>query len=879
MSDTPLHNNTDATPSSSPEPVVLSQAERLVEDLLNRTNALIANVGNTSHHKLQQQANNKSSKSSKHKGALGPRRLSIDGDDDLSDGYDDDGVAPSIMLVQPRLITGGTLRQYQLEGLNWLIRLFETRISGILADEMGLGKTLQTISMLAYLKEYYPIQGPHLILTPLSTLGNWAREFERFAPSINVIKFHGNKDERSEMKLNIGEFDVFLTSYEMAMKEKSMLNKYKWQYIIIDEAHRLKNENSILSQIVRMFSSEIRLLLTGTPLQNNLHELWALLNFLVPDIFSDSAQFDEMFSSAEANDNVSNNVLQQLHKILRPFMLRRLKSQVATDLPPKKEVLVFVGMSELQHRVYKGVLLRDIDAVQGNVKERSRLMNIVMQLRKAANHPYLFEGVEDRTLNPYDTHLYINSGKMQVLDKLLHRLQTGGHRVLIFSQMTKMIDILEDYAIYRQFQYCRIDGSTTQPDREVQMKAFNEPGSEKFLFLLSTRAGGLGINLWTADTVILYDSDWNPQMDLQAQDRAHRIGQTKQVNVYRFVTESTIEEKIIERAEIKLRLDRMVINRSSAQAKSAMSTDDMTNMIRFGADRVFRQLGSTITDDDIDNILQRGEQKTQQLAEKLKSQAATIADLTFDATAPVKLVEDTTVDIPSDLIGLALEEQTAALGRRKAAQSSTTIYRDTLTSTKLTAPRLTIHKPIKIPKMFEHQFYNISRIQELAQKESDFYDQYQFSSNPPAMRGISESEEQELIDLLADGFVDWTWTDYHRFLKACRRYGKQNINKIAQYVGKSISDVQKYHTHLFNNMESLKNYKSIQEKLAHGEARVARFSEFQQQLDQALQQYETRDDVINKLQLRYAQMHKGMYNTSIIQYVLLSLIELLTMIV
>lgn len=256
-------------------------------------------------------------------------------------------------------------------------------------------------------------------------------------------------------------------------------------------------------------------------LQNTLHELWALLNFLLPDIFNSGSDFDSMFAASQTDSDVSANLLAQLHKVLRPFMLRRLKAQVATDLPPKKETLLFVGMSELQTKLYRGVLERDIDAVLGKVKEKSRLMNMIMQLRKCSNHPYLFEGVEDRSLPPYGDHLIYTSGKMVVLDKLLARFKAQGSRVLIFSQMTRTLDIMEDYLQFRQYPYSRIDGSTLQEDRETSMREFNAENSEKFVFLLSTRAGGLGINLNTADIVILYDSDWNRKTLTYSRTQTH----------------------------------------------------------------------------------------------------------------------------------------------------------------------------------------------------------------------------------------------------------------------------------------------------------------------------------------------------------------------
>jgi SWI/SNF-related matrix-associated actin-dependent regulator of chromatin subfamily A member 5 len=246
--------------------------------------------------------------------------------------------------------------------------------------------------------------------------------------------------------------------------------------------------------------------LTGTPLQNNLHELWALLNFLLPDIFSSSEQFDEWFDLEIDDEDAKKQMISQLHKILRPFMIRRLKVDVAKGLPPKTETLIMVGMSKMQKQLYKRLLLRDIEAItsSGN-KNRTAILNIVMQLRKCCGHPYLFDGMEDRTLDPLGDHLIDNCGKLTMVDKLLKKLKERGSRVLIFTQMTRILDILEDFMVMRGYQYCRIDGNTTHEDREASIDEFNRDGSEKFCFILSTRAGGLGINLQTADTCILYD--------------------------------------------------------------------------------------------------------------------------------------------------------------------------------------------------------------------------------------------------------------------------------------------------------------------------------------------------------------------------------------
>ena len=304
------------------------------------------------------------------------------------------------------------------------------------------------------------------------------------------------------------KFEICITSFEICMIEKNALKKISWQYVVIDEAHRIKNENSLLSQIVRILDTRHRLLITGTPLQNNLHELWALLNFLLPDIFSSIDDFNSWF---ETQGDDQDNLVKQLRKILQPFLLRRLKIDVEHSLLPKKEINLYIGMSQMQRKWYQKLLEKDIDAINGaggKKESKTRLLNIVMQLRKCANHPYLFDGAEPGPPFTTDEHLVENSGKMILLDKLLKKMKANGSRVLIFSQMSRMLDILEDYCHFREFEYCRIDGQTAHEDRIQAIDEYNSPNSKKFVFLLTTRAGGLGINLATADIVILYDSDW-----------------------------------------------------------------------------------------------------------------------------------------------------------------------------------------------------------------------------------------------------------------------------------------------------------------------------------------------------------------------------------
>ncbi|KAJ0411774.1 hypothetical protein ATCC90586_006733 [Pythium insidiosum] len=508
---------------------------------------------------------------------------------------------PRVSFSQPPLLTGGTLRSYQLDGIRWLCNLFENGLNGILADEMGLGKTIQVIGLIAHLKSL-GVRGPYLIVAPLSTLPNWESEFRKWAPSIACCIYHGSKDKRQAMrrtklhksKRQDADFPVIITSYEMIIADRRSFDGlgFVWKYVIIDEGHRLKNMNCKLVRELKSCKSENRLLLTGTPLQNNLTELWALLNFILPDVFDDLELFESWFSfspedAAASGDSVPADavigvekkaeIISKLHEILRPFLLRRLKTDVIEEMPSKTEIFVYCAMSALQREYYG--MIRDGTFEQAMIAKHGRLLapgfrastlkNRMMQLRKCCNHPYLFDEPTDANGDvTTDERLVEASGKMVVLDKLLARLQRDGHKVLIFSQMTKVLDILEDYMGLRGFSFCRLDGSTDMQSRKSQMDAFNASLHAKtssadsiFCFLLSTRAGGLGINLLAADTVIFFDSDWNPQQDNQAQDRCHRIGQTKEIVVYRLITENSFENRMIKRAIDKRKLERVVIHR------------------------------------------------------------------------------------------------------------------------------------------------------------------------------------------------------------------------------------------------------------------------------------------------------------------------------
>lgn len=775
-------------------------------------------------------------------------------DDEEADGpteFDDEGEMnfqnptslQSMDVAQPKMLSC-QLKEYQIKGLNWLVNLYEQGINGILADEMGLGKTVQSISVMAYLAEMHNIWGPFLVIAPASTLHNWQQEIAKFVPNLKVLPYWGSAKDRKILRkfwdrkhvtyTKDSPFHVLVTSYQIVVADTPYFQKVKWQYMILDEAQAIKSSQSSRWKALLGFHCRNRLLLTGTPIQNNMQELWALLHFIMPSLFDNHDEFSEWFSKdienhAQSNSKLNEDQLRRLHMILKPFMLRRIKKHVQKELGDKIEEDVYCDLTYRQRAMY--TKLRDrisiLDLIEkaanGQDEDTANLMNLVMQFRKVCNHPDLFEradvwsplstskyadtasfmregynivvpysvrslvelwlpsvlmedagrldlpgplntkagwfqkairnelGIwnsrniqeserkngafsflrfvdqsasdieqaanksliervtelpaedEDRmskfkiaydnyddeekenagftpvhamlnivkrndrkplariasdglmanllnvtqtTMNStgYDTietcylprstappaelvcssqhalqekettffnvplrralypmdipteeallkakmppnkfpttnmlpapaskkqgyndirvpsmrRFVTDSGKLAQLDRLLRKLKEGGHRVLLYFQMTRMIDLMEEYLTYRNYKYCRLDGSTKLEDRRDTVAAF-QSSPEIFVFLLSTRAGGLGINLTSADTVIFYDSDWNPTIDSQAMDRAHRLGQTRQVTVYRLITRGTIEERIRKRALQKEEVQRVVI--------------------------------------------------------------------------------------------------------------------------------------------------------------------------------------------------------------------------------------------------------------------------------------------------------------------------------
>lgn len=505
----------------------------------------------------------------------------------------------------PEFLSGGSLHPYQLEGLNFLRFSWSKQTHVILADEMGLGKTIQSIAFLASLFEENI--APHLVVAPLSTLRNWEREFATWAPHMNVVMYVGSAQARSiireyefyhprrhkknkkkksgqslsESKQDRIKFDVLLTSYEMINLDTASLKPIKWECMIVDEGHRLKNKDSKLFLSLKQYTSNHRILLTGTPLQNNLDELFMLMHFLDAGKFGSLEEFQEEFKDISQEEQIS-----RLHKMLAPHLLRRVKKDVMKELPPKKELILRVDLSSKQKEYYKAILTRNYQILTRRGGAQISLINVVMELRKLCCHPYMLEGVEPDIEDANEAHkqLLESSGKLQLLDKMMIKLKEQGHRVLIYSQFQHMLDLLEDYCTYKNWQYERIDGKVGGAERQIRIDRFNAKNSSRFCFLLSTRAGGLGINLATADTVIIYDSDWNPHADLQAMARAHRLGQTNKVMIYRLITRGSIEERMMQMTKKKMVLEHLVVGRLKAQN---INQEELDDIIRYGSRELF----------------------------------------------------------------------------------------------------------------------------------------------------------------------------------------------------------------------------------------------------------------------------------------------------
>ncbi|KAI9335435.1 P-loop containing nucleoside triphosphate hydrolase protein [Zopfochytrium polystomum] len=563
-----------------------------------------------------------------------------------------DDSAPRVfseLLAQPAYIVGGQLKEYQLEGVNWLLYNWSKSTPAILADEMGLGKTLQIVSFISALK-HERNRSPFIIVVPTITIGHWEAEFRRWAPDLVIVSYGGTRADRDAIRkyevfpattqnAPSPPFHVIISNYEGMLGDSGYFKNIRFECIFCDEGHRLKNDGAKTFKALAKLKAAHRVILTGTPLQNNLRELFNLLHFLDNKKWKNPKDMEAEF------ETMDDEKVLKIHEMLKPHFLRRTKAQVLTAIPPKAEILLPVNLTSLQKELYKAVLvrnyklLRSIGITTGAIETRAApLHNLLVELRKLCNHPYLCPNVEPFGLPPAEAHKRSIEacGKLALLQPLLKKLKEKGHRVLIFSQFKILLDILESFLQYEGHEFLRIDGETPSAERYALLQKFNAPDSPYFVFLLTTRTGGTGITLTGADTIIIYDVDWNPHQDNQAMARVHRIGQTKPVVIYKLFTKNSVEERMVERSKKKLILDHLVVQKMD---DDNLDSSEISAMVRTGAQKLFEdtQADSVNTlkyeDADIERITNREEIIADELRkleeEKAAKEAAGKSSLSF----------------------------------------------------------------------------------------------------------------------------------------------------------------------------------------------------------------------------------------------------------
>ncbi len=681
---------------------------------------------------------------------------------------------------QPSYVKGGELREFQMKGLNFLALNWTRGNNVILADEMGLGKTVQSVSFLSWLRNERDQEGPFLVVAPLSVIPAWCDTFNFWAPDLNYVVYLGPESARSvirDYELIVDgnpkkhKFNVLVTSYDFILQDWEFLRSIKWQVLAVDEAHRLKNRESQLYSRLVNFNIPCRVLITGTPIQNNLHELAALLDFLNPGkvvIDDDLVQLGQADAKVEEDINEEKNratqeKLTSFHAAIAPFILRRTKETVESDLPPKTEKIIRVELSDVQLEYYKNILTRNYAALSdASGGHKQSLLNVMMELKKVSNHPYMFPGVEERVLKGSTRRedqikgLITSSGKMMLLDQLLAKLKKDNHRVLIFSQMVKMLDLLSDYLRVRGYQFQRLDGTIPAAPRRMAINHFNAEGSDDFCFLLSTRAGGLGINLMTADTVIIYDSDWNPQADLQAMARAHRIGQKRPVNVYRLVAKQTIEEEVVKRARNKLFLEYLTIQagvtdegkelreqfkEKGLKMDEAKTAEDIQWILRMRSQNLFEQSGNQakLEQLDIDSILENAEVTKTNVDDKLNLSSGGIDWDNWMQVTDVK-VDELALDwdqiIPTEQLAVIKEEEE----KKKNEEYLTKALEEN-------APRRATLKRRNAGNTESDRAERVAKKREREKQEREEYEERQAALRDPR-RPLNERETRNLIRAL-----------------------------------------------------------------------------------------------------------------------------------
>ncbi|KAF9244536.1 hypothetical protein BU15DRAFT_42035 [Melanogaster broomeanus] len=522
------------------------------------------------------------------------------------------------------------LMTFQIDGYNWLCDNWWNRQPSILADEMGLGKTVQIVTFLGTLVEKFNV-APALVVVPNSTVTNWVREFSRWAPRLRVVPFYGESKSRdviiryelyheSSKKGTEPKYHVLVTTYETVTNARDFTPVFKsvprWEVLVVDEGQRLKSDSSLLFKKLNELKPIHRIIMTGTPLNNNIRELFNLMNFLDPGIWKDLEALEREYQE------LSEDLVRQLHTRLKPYFLRRIKSEVL-QLPPKNEVIVPVSMTPLQKEIYRSILSQNLDVLKNlthatSVKagrpgtHKANMNNMLMQLRKCIQHPYLIsKDIEPRGLQSREAHekLIDASAKLRLLRSLLPKLKTRGHRVLLFSQFVIALDIVEDFLSGEGYKFLRLDGDTKQAARQKGMDEFNKPDSEIFIYLLTTRAGGVGINLYTADTVIIFDPDFNPHQDLQAIARSHRYGQEKTCLVFKLMVKDSAEERIMQAGKKKLVLDHLIVQKMDDDESGG---GDLKSILTFGAKALFEEGDGAskdiiYTDNDLDKLIEKTE--------------------------------------------------------------------------------------------------------------------------------------------------------------------------------------------------------------------------------------------------------------------------------